>query len=63
VTSFFGIGLRFSRKQQDESAPKCFSQCRKKHLFITTCIEKHCAGFEVVLPYWKKFVNRKLMLT
>jgi len=34
--------LCFSRKQQDESAPNFFSRFRRKHLFITTCIEKHC---------------------
>jgi len=34
--------LRFSRKQQDGSAPDFFSGFRRKHLFITTCIEKHC---------------------
>jgi len=26
---------------QDESAPNFFSGFRRKHLFITTCIEKH----------------------
>jgi len=30
--------LRFSRKQQDGYVPIVF------HLFITTCIEKHCTG-------------------
>jgi len=34
--------LHFSRKRQDESVPKFFSGFRRKHLFITTCIEKHC---------------------
>jgi len=34
--------VRFSQKRQDESAPNFFSGFRKKHLFITTCIEKQC---------------------
>jgi len=45
VTSFFGIKgefLRFSRKRQDGSVPNFFSGCRRKHLFIKTCIEKQC---------------------
>jgi len=45
MTSFFeikGAFLRFSRKRQDEFAPKFFSRFRTKHLFITTCIEKQC---------------------
>jgi len=33
--------LRFSRKRQDGSAPN-FSEFRRKYLFITTSIEKHC---------------------
>jgi len=33
--------VRFSRKRQDGSAPIFFSGFRK-HLFITTCIEKQC---------------------
>jgi len=34
--------LRFSLKRQDGSAPNFFEGLRnKKHLFITTCIEKH----------------------
>jgi len=33
--------LRFTRKRQDESAPVFFlSEFRRKHLFITYCIEK-----------------------
>jgi len=34
--------VHFSRKRQDESAPKFFSGFRRKHLFITTCVEKQC---------------------
>jgi len=34
--------VRFSRKQQDGSAPIFFSEFMRKHLFITTCFEKHC---------------------
>jgi len=34
--------LRFSRKRQDKICAKFFSGFRSKHLFITTCIEKHC---------------------
>jgi len=33
--------MRFSRKQQDESEA-IFSGFRRKHLFITTYIEKQC---------------------
>jgi len=36
--------LRFSQKGQDGSVPKLFSGFRRKYLFITTCIEKHCTG-------------------
>jgi len=32
--------LRFSRKRQDGPAPNFFTGFRRKHLFITTCIEK-----------------------
>jgi len=35
--------LHFSRKQQDEFAPNFFSGFRRKHLFIKTCIVKHCS--------------------
>jgi len=35
--------LRFSRKRQDGFAQKIFSGFRRKHLFITTSIEKQCA--------------------
>jgi len=42
VTSFFGIKVCVFRKLQDESAPNFYSGFRRKHLFITTCIEKHC---------------------
>jgi len=38
VTSFFGIGERFSRKGQDGSA-RIFLGFRRKHLFIRTCID------------------------
>jgi len=31
-----------SRKQQDGFAPNLFSEFKRKHLFITTCIEKQC---------------------
>jgi len=31
-----------SEKWQDLSVPNFFSEFRRKHLFITTCIEKHC---------------------
>jgi len=31
-----------SRKSQDRFAPNFFSGLRRKHLFITTCIEKQC---------------------
>jgi len=43
MTSFFEIKVffRFSRKRQDGSAPS-FLKFKRKHLFITTCIEKHC---------------------
>jgi len=35
--------MRFYRKRQDGSAPIFFfSGFRRKHLFITTCIEKQC---------------------
>jgi len=34
--------LRFSRKRQDGLAPNFFLGLRRKHLFITTCIEKQC---------------------
>jgi len=36
--------LRFSRKRQQgsASASNFFKGFRRKHLFITTCIEKHC---------------------
>jgi len=34
--------VRFSRKQQDGFATKFFSGFRRKHLFITICIEKQC---------------------
>jgi len=35
--------MQFSQKRQDESAPFFFfSGIRRKHLFIITCIEKHC---------------------
>jgi len=34
--------VHFSQKQQDGFAPKFFSRLRRKHLFITTCIEKQC---------------------
>jgi len=34
--------VRFSRKRQDGFAPNFFLGFRRKHLFITTCIEKHC---------------------
>jgi len=34
--------LRFSRKRQDESAPKFFTGFNTKHLFNTTCIENQC---------------------
>jgi len=30
------------RKRQDGSAPNFFSGFRRKLLFITTCIERHC---------------------
>jgi len=33
--------MYFSRKRQDVSAP-IFSGFKRKHLFITTRIEKHC---------------------
>jgi len=36
--------LSFSQKRQDKSAPIFFSGFRRKHLFVTTCIEKHCTG-------------------
>jgi len=46
MTLFFGINgafiLRFSGKRQDETAPIFLSGFRRKHLFITTCIEKQC---------------------
>jgi len=45
VTSFFEIRdafLRFSQKRHDGSAPNYFSGFKRKHLFITTCIEKQC---------------------
>jgi len=32
--------VRFSRKQQDGFTPNCFSGFSRKHLFITTSIEK-----------------------
>jgi len=42
VTSFFGIkGTLFSKTTRWISAT-FFSWFRRKHLFITTCIEKHC---------------------
>jgi len=34
------VGL--SRKRQNGFAPNYFSGFEKKHLFITTCIEKRC---------------------
>jgi len=34
--------VRFSRKRQDGFAPNVFSGFRRKHLFITTRIEKQC---------------------
>jgi len=34
--------VRFSRKRQDGFAPDFFSEFKRKHLFITTCIEKQC---------------------
>jgi len=34
--------MRFYRKRQDGSAPNFFSGLRRKHLFITICIEKQC---------------------
>jgi len=33
--------VRFSRKRQHGSAPN-FLSFRRNHLYITTCIEKHC---------------------
>jgi len=42
VTLFFGIKVAFFRKRQDRSVPIFFSGFRRKHLFITTCIEKQC---------------------
>jgi len=34
--------LRFFRKQQDVFTPNFFQDLKRKHLFITTFIEKHC---------------------
>jgi len=34
--------VRFSRKRQDGSVLNFSSGLRRKHLFITTCIEKQC---------------------
>jgi len=55
VTSFFGIKgtfLRFSRKRQDGFAPNFFSRFRRKHLLITTCIEKQCTRpLNILLQY------------
>jgi len=31
--------LRFSRRRQDGTAPNFFSGFRRKHWFISTCIE------------------------
>jgi len=36
--------LHFSRKRQYESATFFLSGFRVKHLFIATCLEKHCTG-------------------
>jgi len=36
--------MRFSRKRQDGSVRNFFSWLWRKHLFITTCIEKHCTS-------------------
>jgi len=34
--------VRFSRKQQNGYVPNFFSRFKRKHLFITTYIEKQC---------------------
>jgi len=34
--------LRLSQNRQDESVPNFFSGFRRKQMFITVCIEKHC---------------------
>jgi len=58
VTSFFGFKgafLHFSCKRPDRSALNFFSGFRRKHLLITTCIEKQCTrplklvGFKIVI--------------
>jgi len=55
ITSFFSeLGcvevkqfLRFLKNDKSDLR-KYFSGFRRKHLFITTCIEKHCTDFCVV---------------
>jgi len=45
--------LRVSRKRQDGFAPNIFLGFKRKHLFITTCIEKHCIRpLKTNFRYW-----------
>jgi len=39
--------LLFNQNRRDRSAPNIFSGFGK-HLFITTCIEKHCTGLQAL---------------
>jgi len=55
VTSFFGIisaFLAFSQVTRQICA-KFFSRFRRKHLFISTCIEKQCIRPSNVHGNWK----------
>jgi len=42
VTSFFGVKGAFFSKPISRICTNFFSRFRRKHLFITTCIEKQC---------------------
>jgi len=44
--------VRFSRKRQDGSETKIFSGFKRKHLFITTCIEKQCTRSRCRYSYY-----------
>jgi len=51
--SFFeikGAFLHFSRKRQEGYVPNFFLGFRRKHLVITTCIEKQCTR-PLILSY------------